>query len=237
MSAPGEESFIIAPPERVAIPVTGSEQLFPVRRIFCVGRNYAEHAREMGADPQREPPFFFTKPSDAIVVAGNDVPYPRATANLHHEVELVIAIGKRGGDIAKDQALSYVFGYAVGNDLTRRDLQSEAKRSGRPWDTAKGFDHSAPVSQITPSAQCGHINEGQITLHVNGDERQRGDLQDMIWSTAEIISALSKLFILQPGDLIFSGTPAGVGPLQPGDEVDASIEGLTPLAHKVLPAN
>ncbi|EAQ97860.1 fumarylacetoacetate hydrolase family protein [Congregibacter litoralis] len=236
MSASDKRSFVFPPPETVAIPVIGSEDAFPVRRIFCVGRNYAEHAREMGADPQREPPFFFTKPADAIVVGGVDVPYPGATADLHHEVELVIAIGRRGSDITPEDALDYVFGYAVGNDLTRRDLQGEAKKAGRPWDTAKGFDHSAPVSRITPATHCGHIDEGKISLRVNGDLRQRGDLRDMIWSTPEIISALSTLFLLQPGDLIFSGTPAGVGPLLPGDEVDATVAGLDPLRHRVSAA-
>jgi fumarylpyruvate hydrolase len=214
--------------------VAGSGQVFPVRRIFCVGRNYAEHAREMGNDPDRDPPFFFSKPADAIVPNGQDVPYPSATRNLHHEVELVVAIGRPGTAIDTASALYHVFGYAVGNDLTRRDLQAEAKNAGRPWDTAKGFDHSAPVAEIHPVTDCGHINQGRISLAVNGELRQDGDVSDMIWSVPEIISHLSSLFALKAGDLIFTGTPAGVGPLQAGDRVEACIDGLSPLRHSVV---
>ncbi len=214
--------------------IHGDTRLFPLRRIFCVGRNYAEHAREMGNDPQRDPPFFFSKPADAIVANGQNVPYPGATGNLHHEVELVVAIGKPGAAISEAAAISHVFGYAVGNDLTRRDLQAEAKREGRPWDTAKGFDHSAPVSEIHTVADCGHIDRGRIYLKVNDELRQEGDVGDMIWSVPEVISHLSSLFMLQPGDLIFTGTPAGVGPLVPGDRIDAGIAGLTPLQHRIV---
>ncbi|WOJ94261.1 fumarylacetoacetate hydrolase family protein [Congregibacter variabilis] len=226
--------FVFEPSAPPGVPVNGEHALFPVRRIFCVGRNYAEHAEEMGADPQRDPPFFFSKPADAAVINGLDIPYPPATSNLHHEVELVIAIGTAGANIPAQSALNHVYGYAVGNDLTRRDLQAEAKKSGRPWDTAKGFDQSAPIANISPVSLCGHIKSGRISLRVNGEQRQRGDIADMIWSVAEIISTLSALFTLQPGDLIFSGTPAGVGPLEPGDQVDAFIEGLSPLSHKVV---
>ncbi|MFT4874709.1 fumarylacetoacetate hydrolase family protein [Congregibacter sp.] len=233
MTDSNTDSLVFQPPAVPRIPVTGQTTKFPVRRIFCVGRNYAEHAKEMGADPERDPPFFFTKPADAIVVNGADIPYPSATKNLHHEVELVIAIAQGGSDIPTHSALDHVYGYAVGNDLTRRDLQAEAKKSGRPWDTAKGFDQSAPISSISPVSLCGHINMGKIYLEVNGEVRQLGDISDMIWSVAEIISALSSLFALQPGDLIFSGTPAGVGPLEPGDRVHAVVAGLPPLAHTI----
>ncbi|MDP5070233.1 MAG: fumarylacetoacetate hydrolase family protein [Congregibacter sp.] len=226
--------FVFAPHPRPSIPVQGGTQRFAVRRIFCVGRNYAEHAKEMGADPERDPPFFFTKPGDTIVTHGQDVRYPGVTTNLHHEVELVIAIGKGGTNIPTDTALEHVYGYAVGNDLTRRDLQADAKKAGRPWDTAKGFDQSAPISNISPVSLCGHISSGEIYLKVNGELRQRGDISDMIWATPEIISALSVLFELQPGDLIFSGTPAGVGPLEPGDRVEAHIAGLACLTHGVV---
>ncbi|WP_439107051.1 fumarylacetoacetate hydrolase family protein [Congregibacter sp.] len=234
MDASKTSQFVVIPPPTVGVPIQGSESLFPVRRIFCVGRNYAEHAREMGANPDREPPFFFTKPADAIVTGGKDVLYPGATNNLHHEVELVIALGEGGSAIPKEDALHHVYGYAVGNDLTRRDLQAEAKKAGRPWDTAKGFDQSAPIAAISPVSVCGHINSGKISLSVNGALRQSGDVRDMIWSTEEIISCLSILFALQAGDLIFSGTPAGVGPLVPGDQVVAAIAGLTPLEHTLV---
>lgn len=226
-------SFVFPPPGITCIPVEGEAQQFPVRHVYCVGRNYAEHAKEMGADPERDPPFFFSKPSDAIVSSGLDAPYPSASNNLHHEVELVIAIAHGGRDIPVHNALGHVYGYAVGNDLTRRDLQAEAKKKGRPWDTAKGFDHSAPIGNISPVSICGHIKAGEISLSVNGEQRQGGDVSDMIWSVAEIISTLSSLFALQPGDLIFSGTPAGVGPLEPGDQVEAMINGLPPLRHKI----
>lgn len=226
--------FVFPPPGITGIPVEGETQQFPVRHVYCVGRNYAEHAKEMGADPDRDPPFFFSKPSDAIVSNGSDVPYPSASNNLHHEVELVIAIAQGGRDIPTHNALDHVYGYAVGNDLTRRDLQAEAKKKGRPWDTAKGFDHSAPIANISPVSICGHINAGEISLSVNGELRQTGDVSDMIWSVAEIISALSSLFTLQAGDLIFSGTPAGVGPLEPGDQVHAVVQGLPPLRHRIV---
>jgi fumarylpyruvate hydrolase len=200
-----------------------------VHRIYCVGRNYAEHAREMGGDPQREPPFFFAKPADAVTASAT-LPYPPRTSELHHEVELVVAIGRGGRDIEPAVALRHVFGYAVGVDLTRRDLQAEAKRRGRPWDTAKGFDRSAPVSDIHPAAECGHPSSGAIELRVDGELRQNGDLADMIWNVAEVLAELSTYFELQPGDLIFTGTPHGVGVLAPGAQVEATIAGVGRLA-------
>jgi fumarylpyruvate hydrolase len=229
-------SFVVEPYPPAAVTVAGDHGLFPVRRIFCVGRNYAEHAREMGNDPERDPPFFFSKPADSVVTNGRPVPYPTATSNLHHEVELVIAIGSSGAAITAASALDHIYGYAVGNDLTRRDLQNDAKRAGRPWDTAKGFDHSAPIADIHPVSDCGHISSGEIYLKVNGTMRQRADIGDMIWSVPEIVSILSSLFALHSGDLIFTGTPAGVGPLLPGDRIDAGVAGLTALQHEIVAA-
>ena len=209
-----------------SIAISGSELPFQVRRIYCVGRNYADHAREMGGDPQREFPFFFSKPADAVVPSGWRLPFPVKTSDLHHEVELVIGLNKGGANIHAADAASMIFGYAVGIDLTRRDLQAEAKKTGRPWDMAKGFDHSAPVGAITrgppPTA-------GSITLTIDGNLRQRGDLKDMIWSVAEIIAALSTYVELAPGDLIFTGTPAGVGPIRRGETVRGMITGTEPI--------
>lgn len=219
-------AYVIPPAAIPSVSIEGDERRFPVRRIFCVGRNYAEHAREMGMDPARDPPFFFTKPGDAVVPGGGEVPYPSRTNNLHHEVELVVALGRGGRDIAPTEAQSLVYGYAVGLDLTRRDLQAEARRQGRPWDTAKAFDHSAPVSSIVSAARIGHPAHGRIALAVNGVWRQQGDLAEMIWSVPEIVAELSTLFELAAGDLIFTGTPAGVGPLLPGDRAEAEIEGI-----------
>jgi fumarylpyruvate hydrolase len=214
---------------RLSIPsieISGSELPFQVRRIYCVGRNYADHAREMGGDPQREFPFFFSKPADAVVPSGWRLPFPVKTSELHHEVELVIALNKGGANIHAADAASMIFGYAVGIDLTRRDLQAEAKKTGRPWDMAKGFDHSAPVGAITrglPPAT------GSITLTIDGNLRQRGDLKDMIWSVAEIMAGLSTYVELAPGDLIFTGTPAGVGPIRRGETVRGMIVGTEPI--------
>jgi fumarylpyruvate hydrolase len=204
--------------------VAGSDALFPVHRVYCVGRNYAAHAREMGAT-EKEAPFFFSKPPDAPTQAAA-VAYPPATSELHHEVELVVALGRGGRAIAETDALEHVYGYAVGVDLTRRDLQAAAKREGRPWDVAKGFDESAPISEIHPVAEVGHPTRGVIDLNVNGDLRQRGELADMIWPVAAIIAALSRYFLLCPGDLVFTGTPEGVGPLAVGDEVHCRVEGV-----------
>lgn len=208
------------------IAVAGSEDRFPVRRIYCIGRNYGAHAREMGYDPDREPPFWFAKPADAIVASGSMIDYPPRTANLHHEIELVVAIGKAGADVAVGDALEYVYGYAVGIDLTRRDLQKEAKSQGRPWVTAKGFDQSAPVSALHTVEDVGHPASGRIWLSVNGEIRQQGDLNELIWSVAEAVAELSTLFALSPGDLIFTGTPAGVGPVIVGDQIAGSIDGI-----------
>ncbi|HYH22362.1 MAG TPA: fumarylacetoacetate hydrolase family protein [Azospirillum sp.] len=222
-------AFAVSPPPQPAVAVAGSDP-FPVRRIYCVGRNYAAHAREMGADPDREPPFFFMKPADAVVADGGAVPYPPATQNLHHEVELVVAIGRGGKDIPVDTALEHVFGYAVGLDMTRRDLQNAAKKEGKPWDMGKGFDHSAPCGTIRRAADIGHPGKGAVRLTVNGELRQQGDLSDLIWSVSETISYLSGLVELAPGDLIFTGTPEGVGPVVPGDRLDGSVEGVGTLA-------
>lgn len=232
MSRPG----LVELPSALPVPavrVAGLAAPFPVHRIYCVGRNYAAHAREMGADPERELPCFFMKPADAIV--GNDavVPYPPATTNLHHEVELVVAIGRVGRDVPDAFALEHVYGYAVGNDLTRRDLQARAKAAGEPWDVAKGFDRSAPVSAIHPVERIGHPARGRIWLDVNGQRRQDADLRELIYSVSEIVARLSTLFELQPGDLVFTGTPAGVGPLQRGDRIVAGIEGIDELRTTV----
>jgi fumarylpyruvate hydrolase len=228
------ENFAVPAAPRPAVEVAGSTLLFPVRRIFCVGRNYAEHAREMGMGGDRALPFFFTKPADAVMPNGSDVPYPSHTKNLHHEIELVVALSGGGSDVKADTALSLVFGYAVGNDLTRRDQQGAAKDLGRPWDTAKGFDHSAPVTAIVPVAKSGYPAAGRIWLGVNGKPRQQGDLSDMIWKVPEIIAELSSWFELFPGDLIFTGTPAGVGPLVPGDRVRGGVDGIGVLEHGVV---
>jgi fumarylpyruvate hydrolase len=222
--------------DRPSLPIAGSSHRFPVRRIYCVGRNYADHAREMGGAPEREPQFFFDKPADAVVESGTPVPYPPRTANLHHEIELVVAIGREGTDIPLEDANAFIFGYAVGNDLTRRDLQFAARDVGRPWDTAKGFDHSAPITAIHRVEDTGLIEKGEIWLTVNDAMKQRGDIADMIWSVPEIIVELSKLYRLMPGDLIFTGTPAGVGPLVVGDAVQGGIELLGTLAFTVVPA-
>ena len=219
------DDFVIAPPEPAIVPVEGGGS-FPVRRIFCVGRNYAEHAREMGHDPVREPPFFFMKPADAVVTGGADVPYPPLTADLHHEVELVVAIGTGGADIAADAALGHVYGYAVGLDLTRRDLQQSARKAGRPWDMGKGFDHSAPIGAIAPVAVIGHPADAAIELRVNGEVRQSASIADMTWSVPEIIAELSRYVQLAPGDLIFTGTPAGVSALVRGDRLEGRVAGV-----------
>ena len=217
--------FVISPPPVVAVPVAGGG-LFPVRRVFCVGRNYAEHAREMGHDPGAEPPFFFTKPADALVTGGAGAPYPSATSDLHHEIELVVAIGRAGADIAVAAALEHVWGYAAGIDLTRRDLQAAAKKAARPWDMAKGFDHSAPIGDLAPAARIGHPASGAIALTVNGEPRQQGDLADMTWDVPHILAALSALVSLAPGDLVFTGTPAGVAAVIRGDRLEGSIAGI-----------
>jgi fumarylpyruvate hydrolase len=222
-------SFVFAPAPQPAIPVRGGAERFPVHRIYCVGRNYAAHAREMGGNPEREPPFFFMKSPDAVVANGATIRYPPRTRDLHHEIELVVALGKGGVDVPVASALEHVFGYAVGNDLTRRDLQHEAKQKGRPWDVAKAFDRAAPITAIHPVGQVGHPARGPIWLKVNGEMRQQGDLSELIWSVPEIIAELSTLFELMPGDLIYTGTPAGVGAVQPGDRLEGGVDGFDTL--------
>lgn len=228
---------VIVPPRPVLIPVDGKAGRFPVARIFCVGRNYAAHTREMGGDPNREPPFFFLKPADTLV-AGKEVAmaYPPRTADLHHEVEMVVALGSGGRDIEAARALDHVWGAAVGLDMTRRDLQAAAKAAGRPWDMGKGFDGSALVGPLRPFSGSALPRSGAITLTVNGTVRQRGDLADMIWSVGETIAELSSYLTLRAGDLIFTGTPEGVGPVKPGDELEARCAGLASLWAQIMPA-
>jgi fumarylpyruvate hydrolase len=226
-------AYVIPPPPQASVPVAGGG-LFPVRRIFCVGRNYAEHALEMGGNPEREAPFFFTKPADAVVTGGADMPYPSQTANLHHEMELVVAIGTGGADIPGSEALGHVFGYAAGIDMTRRDLQNEAKAARRPWDMSKGFDHSAPIGDIVPASSLPDPTRGKIELRVNGAVRQVSDLSQMIWSVVETVAYLSGLVRLAPGDLIFTGTPAGVGAVQRGDLLEGSVEGAGTVRVRIV---
>jgi fumarylpyruvate hydrolase len=223
-----------------AVPVAGGQQQFPVRHVFCVGRNYAEHAKEMGGDAAKEPPFFFTKAADAIVpvvppAVGRNA-YPMATHNLHHELELVVAIGRGGANVAAADAQALVFGYAVGLDMTRRDLQNEMREKKRPWDIGKSFAQAAPIAPISPVAQTGILARGEVTLRVNGETRQHGDLSDMIWDVPHMIEFLSRLYRLEPGDLIFTGTPSGVGPVVAGDRLDGRIADLTPLSIEIVPA-
>ncbi len=225
--------FVIAPPLQPAVPVLGGG-LFPVRRIYCVGRNYAEHAREMGHDPQAEPPFFFAKPADALVIDGAETPYPTETQNFHHEVELVAAIGTGGRNIAVDQALSHVWGYAVGLDMTRRDLQAWAKKAQKPWEVAKGFDHSAPIGALVPAAKVNLPLAQRISLKVNGALRQEAKLSDMTWDLANVIAELSRFFALYPGDLIFTGTPAGVAAVVAGDHLVGEIEGIGTVETRIV---
>lgn len=229
-----DTAYAIRPADLVTLPVAATSKLFPVRRIYCVGRNYAAHAVEMGGDPTREPPFFFQKNPDNILPDGAEFPYPPKSSDVHFEVELVIALGKGGADIAVADALDHVFGYAVGLDMTRRDLQGEAKDQRRPWEIAKAFEHSAPCGQIVPVSQLGHPTAGAITLDVNGTRRQTGDISQMIWKTPEIIATLSSLFTLAPGDLIFSGTPSGVGAIARGDVLAAHVAGVGELKISVV---
>ncbi len=227
-------SYCFTPPPIPQLPVARRDEFFPIHRIYCVARNYADHAKEMGFD-QPEPPFFFHKPADAVVASGATIAYPSATQNLHHEIELVVALGEGGRHIAPQDALDKVFGYAVGLDLTRRDLQQAARQVGKPWDTSKGFDDSAPCSAIHPVADVGHRQEGRIWLAVNDEVRQNGDLNEMIWSVADIIAELSNFYTLQAGDLIFTGTPAGVGAIGRGDEVYGGIEGIDEVRLWIAP--
>lgn len=225
--------FVFDPPAPPSVAISGTDRRFPIRRIFCVGRNYAEHAREMGRDPDREPPFFFTKPADSIVDAGEAVAYPPLTSNFHYEGELVVAVGKQGFELDAAEALNHVFGYAVGNDLTRRDLQLEARAAGRPWDWGKAFDRSAVCGPIHVTDEVGHVSAGLIQLSVNGQVKQKADLSDLIWSVSEIIAFLTQAVEIRPGDLIFTGTPAGVGPLVVGDVCSVEIAGLGSISTAI----
>lgn len=225
-------SYVIASPNQASVPVKGTHLRFPVRRIYCVGRNYNDHVVEMGGVPGREPPFFFQKPADALLLDEN-FPYPPATRDVHHEVELVVALQSGGRDIAASNAAQHIYGYAVGIDMTRRDLQGEAKKSGRPWEVAKAFDHSAPIGEIIPKADTGILERAGISLRINGAQRQSSDISQMIWSVPEIISELSRLFELHAGDIIFTGTPSGVGPVRPGDKLHATIERVGELNLQV----
>lgn len=226
--------LVIPAPPQPTLPVSGGGD-FPVRRIFCVGRNYAAHAREMGADPDREPPFFFTKPADAATPSGSTLAYPAMSHDVHYEIELVVALGGAGMDLTADQAGALVFGYATGVDLTRRDLQAAAKAAGKPWDMAKGFDQSALCGAITRSAVGAPLPGDAIWLKVNGETRQSGALSDMIWNVPELLAQLSRYVALKPGDLVYTGTPDGVGPLVPGDEVLGHVDGLEDLAFRIEP--
>ena len=226
--------FVIAPPPQPSLPVRGAEGRFPIHRIYCVGRNYAAHAVEMGHDPDREPPFFFQKNPDTIVPSGAPFPYPGRTSEVHYEIEMVVALSSGGKDLPVEGALEAVYGYAVGLDMTRRDLQGEAKRMGRPWEVGKAFEFSAPCSEIMPAAAVGHPDTGAIRLEVDGETRQSGDLAQMIWKVPEIISTLSGLFTLAPGDLIYTGTPAGVGAVQRGDLLHGAVEDLCEITVKVV---
>lgn len=228
-------NFVIPPPEAPSVAIAGSTDRFPVRRIFCVGRNYAEHTREMGFDPDREPPFFFGKPPSEIAHDGEAIAYPPETDDLHYEGEMVVAVGRGGTDIAEVQALEHVWGYGIGNDLTRRDVQGVAKKMGRPWDWGKGFDKSAVIGPIHPVESIGHLSKGFVRSWVNGELRQDGDLGQMIWSVPEIISFISRSMRLAPGDLILTGTPAGVGKLVPGDEIRVAVEGLGEISNRIAP--
>ncbi len=224
----------IKPPPPPTVAIQNHDECFPVHRIYCVGRNYAEHVQEMGGQPKNDLPVFFMKPADAVVVDGSAIPYPPKTNNLHYEAELVIAIGTGGASIPEQAAENHIFGYAVGIDLTRRDLQKVAKDKGGPWDTAKGFDHSAPLSAIRPIDEGGPLSRGRLWLNVNDEIRQDADLSEMIWGIPQIISILSEFYTLMPGDLIFTGTPAGVGPLLPGDTITAGIENVGTLKTHIV---
>ena len=230
-------SYVFPPAPAPSVPVVGTEAQFPVHRIYCVGRNYEEHAKEMGFTG-REPPFFFMKPADAIVVAPpgatTPLPYPSLTPNLHHEIELVVAIGKGGKNIAAADALSHIYGYAVGLDMTRRDLQNDMKKQGRPWSIGKGFDYSAPIGPITPAAQAGNVGKAGIWLQVNGVDRQRSNVAQLIWNIAETIEHLSAAWELQPGDLIYTGTPEGVSAVVTGDVLEGGVDGLGSIRLKLV---
>lgn len=227
--------FVIAPPPQASVAVRNSTARFPVRRIFCVGRNYAAHAREMGKDPDREPPFFFTKPADVVADSGQEIPYPPETKDFHYEIELVVAVGTGGRNISADKVLDHLWGASVGIDLTRRDLQLAARDKGRPWDFGKAFDLSAPIAPLTPISEVPSVEQGRIWLAVNGEIKQDADLADLIWSVREHVSILSHSIALAPGDLIMTGTPAGVGPVVPGDVITGGVEGLGEIRTPIGP--
>ncbi|HSM39397.1 MAG TPA: fumarylacetoacetate hydrolase family protein [Afifellaceae bacterium] len=226
--------FVIDKPPVVTLPVVGTDAVFPVHRVYCVGRNYAAHAIEMGHDPDREPPFFFQKNPDNLLIEGNDFPYPGMTEDVHHEIEMAVALKSGGDDIPVDKALDCVYGYAVCLDMTRRDLQAQMKEQGRPWEIGKAFEHSAPCGPLVPADRIGHPDQGAIWLKINGETRQEGDLNQMIWKVPEMITYLSRLFTLQPGDIIMSGTPAGVGPVVRGDKLQGHVEGVGDLSVTVV---
>jgi fumarylpyruvate hydrolase len=226
--------YVISPPPMPSLRVVGTDDEFPVRRIYCIGRNYAEHAIEMGHDPSKEPPFFFQKNPDNLLAEGQDFPYPPKTEDVHFEIELVVALKSGGTNIPVEKAMDHVFGYAVGLDMTRRDLQGEAKKLGRPWEIGKAFEHSAPCGPIVPAEKIGSLTKGAVTLEVNGQLKQKGDLNQMIWKIPEMISYLSDYFRLAPGDLIMSGTPAGVGAVKRGDSLLGKVEGVGELKMKVV---
>ena len=226
-------SFVIPAPPPASVEVTGTDDRFPVRRIYCIGRNYLAHRKEMGHD-DRKPPFYFQKPADALLETGGEFPYPSQSENVHFEIELVVAIAKGGVNISIEDALDHVYGYGLGIDMTRRDIQSKAKQDGKPWESAKSFVHSAPISPIRPASEIGHPDSGRIWLAVNGEVRQDSDLNLQIWNVQEGISHLSKLYQVVPGDLIYTGTPDGVGPINPGDLITAGIDGIGELEIKVV---
>ena len=226
-------SFVIPAPPPASVEITGTDDRFPVRRIYCIGRNYLAHRKEMGHD-DRKPPFYFQKPADALLETGGEFPYPSQSENVHFEIELVVAIAKGGVNISIEDALDHVYGYGLGIDMTRRDIQSKAKQDGKPWESAKSFDHSAPISPIRPASEIGHPDSGRIWLAVNGEVRQDSDLNLQIWNVQEGISHLSKLYQVAPGDLIYTGTPDGVGPINPGDLITAGIDDIGELEIKVV---
>lgn len=225
--------FVIPAPALISVAVRGTSARFPVRRVYCVGRNYAEHTREMGHDPDRELPFFFQKNPDNLVLDNGDFPYPPMSSNVHFELEMVVAIGKGGADIAVEKALDHVYGYALGLDMTRRDLQGESKKTGRPWEIGKAFEHSAPMTDIVTVDKVGHLSKGDIWLKVNGEVKQKSDLDQLIWNVPEIIAHLSAIFELKAGDLIMTGTPAGVGAIKRGDVMEGYCEGIGSITTKV----
>lgn len=233
LKADPSTGFVIPPNAMPTLPVEGTSEVFPVNRIFCIGRNYAAHAVEMGHDPDKEPPFFFFKHGAAVISDGT-FPYPTETSDVHHEVEMIVALGKGGTDIAVEDALDHVFGYGVGLDMTRRDLQADAKKLGRPWEVAKSFEASAPCGPLVPASRIGHPDQGAVVLKVNGETRQQGDLNQMLWKVPEMISILSRFFALQPGDIIMSGTPSGVGAVSRGDMIAASVQGVGEIKINVV---